>query len=166
MKSRSFPLVLVVLVAALAGACRQPDGPLPAAEGDAPNRVGDLSRDILSVARGETTARQDFADDLRVFVEEKPEAIEAVDELARRTSESISGTEMSDQNAQQLAHHLWTAVAARELSERQVESLQNDLQSMLVSAGIPEATAQNVATQAGEVQRTVTDRRRRWYEFF
>jgi hypothetical protein len=61
---------------------------------------------------------------------------------------------------------LWLSVAARDISERQIESLQNDTQSLLASVGIPEERAQQVAVQVGEVQRAVTNRPRRWYEFF
>lgn len=73
---------------------------------------------------------------------------------------------MTEQAAQRLTHNLWLSVAARDISERQVESLQNDTQSLLVSVGVAEVRAQEVATQVGEVQRAVTDRPRRWYELF
>lgn len=159
------PVLILVLSCGLA-ACRQADGPLPTADDQATNRVGDLSRDLLSVARGDAQARKDLVDDLHVFLDAKTDAAPAVDELARRTSDVVAGKALTDQNAQRLAHHLWTFTAARDLSGRQVESLQNDLHALLVEVGVPEDNAVNVASQAGEVQKLVTDRGRRWYEFF
>jgi hypothetical protein len=157
------PLIVIVSLA-IAG-CRQADGPMPTTEGEVPNRLVDISRDLMSASRGDTQARQDLAADLRVFVS-KQEAVPAANELARRTSEVVDGKALNDQNAERLAHHLWTAAAAREMSQRQVESLQNDLHALLVSMGVPEDNALNVASQAGEVQRLVTTRERRWYEFY
>jgi hypothetical protein len=58
------------------------------------------------------------------------------------------------------------AAAAREMSERQVESLQNDMQALLISIGATESSAQAVAAQIAEVQKAVTSRQRRWYEVF
>jgi hypothetical protein len=52
------------------------------------------------------------------------------------------------------------------LSERQIETLQNDVQALLMSVGIAEENAQQVAAQVGDVQVAVTDRPRRWYELF
>jgi hypothetical protein len=159
------PALILILSFGLAS-CRQADGSLPPAEGDVPNRLGDISRDLLSVARGDAQARQDLTDDLHVFLDSKDEAGPAVDELVRRTADVVAGKTLNDQNAQRLAHHLWTFTAARDLSGRQVESLQNDLHALLVEVGVPEDNAVNVASQAGEVQKLVTDRARRWYEFF
>jgi type IV pilus biogenesis protein CpaD/CtpE len=165
MTLRVLPSVLIVIVSLGFAGCRQTDGPMPTAEGEVPNRLVDISRDLMSVSRGDTQARQDLADDLRVFVTNR-EAVPAADELARRTSDVVAGKTLDDQNAERLAHHLWTAAAARDISQRQVESLQNDLHALLVSMGVPEDNALNVASQAGEVQRLVTTRERRWYEFY
>ena len=165
MTVRVFPSALIVVVSLGIAGCRQADGPMPAAEGEVPNRLVDISRDLMSVSRGDAQARKDLADDLRVFVE-TPVAVPAADELARRMSDVVEGKTLNDQNAERLAHHLWTAAAAREMSQRQVESLQNDLHALLVSVGVPEDNALNVASQAGEVQKLVTTRERRWYEFF
>jgi hypothetical protein len=40
------------------------------------------------------------------------------------------------------------------------------MQSLLTSVGVPDANAQQVAAQVGEVQRAINDRPRRWYEVF
>jgi type IV pilus biogenesis protein CpaD/CtpE len=165
MTLRVLPSALLVIVSLSIAGCRQADGPMPTPEGEVPNRLVDISRDLMSVSRGDAQARQDLAQDLRVFVS-KTEAVPATDELARRTSEVVAGKTLDDQNAERLAHHLWTAAAAREISQRQVESLQNELHALLVSMGVPEDNAVNVASQAGEVQRLVTSRERRWYEFY
>lgn len=166
MTSRIVSCALILAVSAFAAGCRQPDGPMPEATGEVPNRLGDLSRDLASVARGEEQARQDLADDLKVFVDQAPDAQPAVDELVRRTSAVVAGKPLNDQNAQRLAHQLWTAVAGREMSERQVETLQNEMQALLVSVGVPEERAVETASQVEEVQKLVTTRQRRWYEFF
>jgi hypothetical protein len=165
MTLRTLSPVLIVIVSLGIAACRQVDGPMPTPEGEVPNRIVDISRDLMSVSRGDEQARKDLADDLRVFVS-RQEAVPATNELARRTSDVVAGKTLDDQNAERLAHHLWTAAAAREMSQRQVESLQNDLHALLVSMGVPEDNAINVASQAGEVQRLVTTRERRWYEFY
>ena len=165
MTFRVLPSALFVIVSLSIAGCRQADGPMPAAEGEVPNRLVDISRDLMSVSRGDKQAHQDLAGDLRVFVN-KQEAVPAANELARRTAEVVDGKTLNDQNAERLAHHLWTAAAAHEMSQRQVESLQNDLHALLVSVGVPEDNALNVASQAGEVQKLVTTRERRWYEFF
>jgi hypothetical protein len=161
-------LVLALALAAaisLAG-CRQADGPMPVADGDVPNRLGDISRDLQSVAGGDAQARQDLADDLIVFAESRAGVRPAIEELARQTSEVVAGKTLDEQTAQRLAHQLWTAAVAREFSQRQVETLQNDTQALLVSIGVAEEQAQTVATRVGELQRVVSGRPRRWYEVF
>ena len=125
----------------------------------------DVSRDLQNVARNDASAPEELAHDLRRYIV-RPSAVPTVDELTRRTARVLPNTKLTDQTAQQLAHNLWVTVSARELSERQVESLQNDVQSLLMSTGMPEENAQPVAEQVGEVQRAVTERPRRWYELF
>ena len=61
----------------------------------------------------------------------------------------------SRSRTQRLAHNLWLSVAAREMSERQIETLQNDVQALLI-VGVAEEGAQQVAAQVGEVQSAVT----------
>jgi hypothetical protein len=78
----------------------------------------------------------------------------------------VSGLELPEQSAERLAHSLWTSIAAQELSERQIESLQTDMRLLLVSVGVTEASAEQVASQVGEVQQAVSARPRRWYEVF
>ena len=73
---------------------------------------------------------------------------------------------LDDATAQKLAHLLWLSVSARQLSERQIGSLQKDLKDTLTLAGVEESRAQPVADKLGEVQKATTENRRRWYQFF
>ena len=60
---------------------------------------------------------------------------------------------------------LWTAVAARELSERQVDALKDDMRNtLLTSVGVTQPDANLAAGRVGDVQNAVTLRTRRWYE--
>ena len=164
MKTRA--RVIVVILPLLLAGCRQADGPMPEATGEVPNRLADITRDLQAVARGDAQARQDLADDVTVFVDADGEPRMAVNELSRRTAEVVTGSRLSEQSAERLARQLWTAAAGRELSQRQVETLQGEMHALLVEIGVPEDRAENTATQVGEVQRLLTDRPKRWYQLF
>jgi hypothetical protein len=167
MKSRA--LVVCCLAAALGAAgCRMSDGPMPTPTGDVTNRLDDLRRDLGDVVAGHAEARKDFADDLLVFVdiEEKPEAVAAINELSRQLTEVAAGTMLKESASPPLLRQVWTVVAARELSEKQVTQLQADMKATLTSLGVAEPAAQSIANQVGTVQKAVTDRQRRWYEVF
>lgn len=166
MTSRATLSAVLLMALTMLSGCRQADGPLPVADGDRPNQIGDIARDLASIARGEVAAQTDLADDLRVFVDTIPAAVPVSAELARRTAEAVAGRTVTDQNLQRLAHQLWTVTAANELSERQITSMQGDTQALLVSMGIPDSNAQGVAAQVAEVQKVVNRRPRRWYEVF
>lgn len=156
----------IILVSALAlGACRQADGPMPPANADIQGELEDVRHDLQNIAKSDPAGPQDLADDIGKY-SRRATAIPAINELTRRTANVLVGKTVNEQAGQRLAHSLWTTVAARELSERQVETLQNDVQSILVSIGVAEPQAQQVAAQVGEVQKAVGDRPRRWYEFF
>jgi hypothetical protein len=147
-------------------ACRQADGPVSAPDANVQGELIDVGHDLEDIARRrDPEAPNNLAEDLRRYAR-RPTAVPAVEELARRTAGVVAGSTLTEQAAQRLAHNLWLAVAARENSERQTETLQNDTQSLLMSIGIPEGRAQQVAEQVGEVQRAVNDRPRRWYELF
>ncbi len=148
------------------GACRQADGELPTPGAVVQEELADVVRDLQSVATGrDSQALRDLADDLRKYAS-RPQAEPAVDELSRRAAAAVRGLELPDQAAQRMAHSLWASIAARELSERQVESMKNDMRLFLVSAGVSEANAELVSTQVGDVQGAVSARPRRWYEVF
>ena len=159
-------VVLVVIVGLSLGACSQADGPMPTPSEDVQEELVDVRRDLQNIASArDPRARQDLADDLRKY-SEVPEASSAVDELSQQAAAVLVGADLSDETAQQLAHSLWLSVAAVELSERQMEALQSDVVSLLMTEGIAEEDAQQVAAQIGEVQGAVATRPRRWYELF
>jgi hypothetical protein len=158
--------LLVVIATITSAACRQADGPMPTPSETYKEELVDVARDLQNVATGrDPQGPSDLAADLRKYTD-KPAARTLVDELSARTAKAISGRELGDQDAQRLAHNLWVSVYAKDLSERQIESLQNDMQAHLISLGVGEEAAQQVAAQVGEVQSSVTLRPRRWYELF
>lgn len=165
MRSRA-RYVLIVIAGLSLGACRQADGPIPAPNQTVQGELVDVAHDLENIAKvRDPQAPKDLADDLRKYAR-RPSTEPAVDELSRRTAGILAGANLTEQAAQRLAHNLWLSVAARELSERQIETLQNDVRSLLTSMGVAEENAQRVAAQVGDVQGAVTDRRRRWYELF
>ena len=88
----------------------------------------------------------------------------ATAELSRRLGQALTGKTFKLADALPLAHTCWVAVAGRQLSEKQIENLQNEMKSQLMALGVDENQAQNVAAQVGAVQQAVTARHRRWYE--
>ena len=165
MKSR-VRYVLIVTVGLSLGACRQADGPIPTPSQSRQEDLVDLARDLENVASAlNPEAPLELADDLRKYAP-SPDEEPAVDELSERTVAALAGIDLTEQAAQRLAHDLWLSVAAGQLSERQVETLQNDVQSLLMAEGVAEENAQQVAAQVGDVQGAVTERPRRWYELF
>jgi len=158
--------VLFVLPVLLSAGCRQADGPLPTPNQNVQDDLSDISKDLTYVATGyDPSASTDLAYDLRKYVTQES-AAPAVEELSRRAATVVANTKLPEQTAQRLAHNLWLTVAAQEMSERQVEALQNDTQSLLMSIGVQDTQAEQVAAQVGEVQRVSTRRVRRWYEWF
>ena len=165
MRSPACGLLIATLTLVLGG-CRQADGPVPNPSETYQEELVDVARDLQNVASGrDPAAPADLADDLRKYTD-KPAARALVDELSARTTKAIAGRDLAEQDAQRLAHNLWVSIYAKDLSERQVETLQNDMQAHLVSLGAAEEVAQQVAVQVGEVQNSVTLRPRRWYELF
>jgi len=145
------------------------DGPLPDDKaGEVANRLDDLRRDLGDVVAGNADGKQNFTDDLLVFVDvaEKPDAAPAIRQLAGQVADAVAAAKLAEPALPPLLRHLWVAVSARQLSERQVTTLQNDVRTTLNGLGIPEATAQAITNQVGTVQKAVTDRSRRWYEVF
>ncbi len=155
--------ILVSAALSLAG-CRQADGPLPPATGTVANELGDISRDLQNLASGNPEGPKDLADDISHYAEGTSGGPAAAAELSRRLGLALTGKMFKLAQALPLAHTCWVAVAGRQLSEKQVETLQNEMKSQLMSLGVDEAQAQNVASQVGVVQQAVTARHRRWYE--
>jgi hypothetical protein len=164
MRSPAF-FIVVLCATLLVSACRQADGPVPTPDANVQEELRDVTKDLQNVHAKDPQAPADLASDIGKYTDDPTER-PAVDELTRRVARVLPGSKLTEQAAQRLAVDLWAAVAARQSSERQVEALQNDVQSVLMSVGIPEPEAQQVAAQVGDVQRAVNDRPRRWYELF
>jgi hypothetical protein len=158
--------VLLIAMLSIVLGCRQADGPVPTPTENHQKELVDVARDLQNVASGrDPNGPVDLAQDLRKYTD-KPAARPLVDELSARTVKALQGRDLADQDAQRLAHNLWVSVYAEDLSERQVETLQNEMQSLLMSLGVGEEAAQQVAAQVGEVQGSISVRPRRWYELF
>jgi hypothetical protein len=155
---------LIVIFALSLGACRQADGPLPPTTGTVPNELGDISRDLQNLANGNPDGPKDLAEDIGHYAEGTDGGQAAAAELSRRLGEALTGKTFKLAQGLPLAHTCWVTVAGRQLSEKQVEDLQNEMRSQLMSLGVAEPQAQNVAAQVGVVQQAVTARHRRWYE--
>jgi hypothetical protein len=161
-------LAVLSVVACVAAGCRMADGPMPMPGGEDLNRLDDLRRDLGNVVAGHAEAKQDFTDDLMVFVKSgtKPEASAAITELTRLIAEAAAASQLKEGSLPPLLKQVWTAVVARELSEKQVTALQADVKTTATGLGIAEPTAQSISNQIGTVQKAVTDRQRHWYEVF
>ena len=155
---------LIVVFALSFVGCRQADGALPATTGTVPNELGDISRDLQNLASGSPDGPTDLSDDLSHYAEGTNGGPAAALELSRRLGQALSGKTFKLADAMPLAHTCWVAVAGRQLSEKQIENLQNEMKSQLMMLGVDEPQAQDVAAQVGVVQQAVTARHRRWYE--
>jgi len=139
---------------------------MPAPNAVVQEELTDVARDLQNIAGSrDPQAPSDLASDLRKYAK-RLAAEPLVDELSRRAAGAVTGLDLPDQSAQRLAHSLWASIAARELSERQIEGVQNEMRLLLVSIGVTEPNAQLVAAQIGDVQVAVSARPRRWYELF
>ena len=156
--------VLVVVLALSFAGCRQADGALPPATGTVPNELGDISRDLQNLASGDPDGPKDLGDDLSHYAEGTNGGPAATVELSRRLGQALTGKTFKLADVMPLAHTSWVAVAGRQLSEKQIENLQNEMKLQLTMLGVNEQQAQEVAAQVGVVQQAVTARHRRWYE--
>ncbi len=145
-------------------ACRPADGQLPPATGTVPNALGDISRDLQNLASGKPEGPKDLSDDISHYAQGTTGGEAAAVELSRRLGEALTGKTFKLAQALPVAHTCWVAVAGRQLSEKQIENLQNEMKSELMSLGVSDPQAQTVAVQVGVVQQAVTARHRRWYE--
>ena len=151
------------LAISLAG-CRQADGPMPEATESVANELGDISRDLQNVAYQSPSGPQDLSDDISHYAQGTNGGEAAAQELARRLAQALMGKMFKVAQAMPVAHTAWIAVAARQLSQQQIENLKNEMKSELVALGVNEQQAQSVADQVGVVQKAVSARQRRWYE--
>jgi len=167
MTSRVFIMLCLAATFASAG-CRMSDGPMPMPSGDDSNRLDDLRRDLGDVVGGNPEGAKNFTDDLMVFVDvgAKPDAVPAITQLGRQLTEAAAAAQIKEAAAPPLLRQVWTALAARDLSEKQVTQLQAEIKTTLTGLGVAEPAAQGIANQVGTVQKAVTDRQRRWFEVF
>jgi hypothetical protein len=155
--------LIVIFTLSLAG-CRQADGAMPEATESVANELGDITRDLQSAAYRNPSGVQDLSDDISHYAQGTNGGQAAAQELARRLGEALEGKMFKVAQAMPVAHSAWVAVAARQLSEQQVEGLKREMKSELMALGVEERQAQSVADQVGVVQQAVTARHRRWYE--
>jgi hypothetical protein len=145
-------------------ACRQADGPMPETTPETANELGDISRDLQNLATGKPDGPQDLADDISHYAQGDKDGEAAAAELSRRLGQALTGKSFKLAQAMPVAHTCWVSVAARQLSEKQVDNLKNEMKQELMALGVNEQQAQGVADQVGVVQQAVTARHRRWYE--
>jgi hypothetical protein len=154
----------ILILAVLISGCRQADGPTPEATESVANELGDISRDLQNVAYQNSTGVQDLTEDISHYAQGTNGGEAAAQELARRLGQALTGKMFKVAQAMPVAHTAWLTVAARQLSEQQIENLKSEMKSELIALGVDEQQAQSVADQVGVVQQAVTARHRRWYE--
>ena len=137
---------------------------MPESTATTPNELGDISRDLQNLATGDPSGPKDLADDIGHYAEGTNGGETAAAELARRLGVALTGKTFKLAQAMPVAHTTWVAVAGRQMSEKQIENLQTEMKSELMTLGVSEQQAQSVADQVGVVQQAVTARHRRWYE--
>jgi hypothetical protein len=145
-------------------ACRQADGPMPPTTDSVSNEIGDISRDLRTLAGGSSDAANDLSADISHYAEGTNGGQAAAVELSRRVGDAVTGKSFTVEQALPVAHTCWVAVAGRQLSEMQVDDLKGQMKSQLLALGASESQAQLAADQVGVVQQAVTQRHRRWYE--
>ena len=154
--------VLVPMMLGVVG-CRQPDGEIPPPTEEQMNQIGDIARDLQNVAAGRPKARLELADDLYNLADPSPPR-DLADRLSDALEAALAGRALSEAATRQVADLLFVVSRVRQLSERQIDQMANDLEAALVSAGANEDQARAAAAAAHEVQTTMTVNRRRWYE--
>jgi hypothetical protein len=161
---RQIACVLMLVVAVSLAGCRQADGPMPEATESVANELGDISRDLQNVAYQNPSGATDLSEDISHYAQGTNGGEAAAKELANRLAQALAGKMFKIAQAMPVAHTAWVAVAARQLSQQQIESLKNEMKSELMALGVNEQQAQSVGDQVGVVQQAVTARHRRWYE--
>jgi hypothetical protein len=162
--NRVVPVIVAVVLLGISG-CRQPDGSMPKPDEEQVDRIQDLSRDLQNLASGNADAPKELGDDLTI-ISRMPVPEARVQELVQALQASLRGKALPDEAAKRLAENLFVVMSARQLSDRQIQSLQMDITNQVKALGADEAAATQVATVAGSLQAEVRTRRRRWYQWF
>jgi transcriptional regulator NrdR family protein len=163
--NRIGPVIAVTITMLGAAACRQPDGTMPMPDEEQVDRIEDLSRDLQNVAARNETAPQELAEDLEV-IGRMPVPRERVQELVQALQTSLQGKTLSDDAAKKLAESMFLVMSARQLSDRQIETLQTEVTTQVKALGADEAAATSVASATGRLQEDIRGNRRRWYQWF
>ena len=153
--------VCALLLTTLTG-CRQPDGTMPAPQGEQNNRIDDISRDLQNVARNDSNAPAELLDDL-TYLEAVPRPPERLKELADGLSEALRGAKLPDAEAKRVATLVFEMVAARDLSEAQIAQIGTDLREALVKLGSTPQAADRVSSAGSALASEVTENKKRWY---
>ena len=149
------------LLLTIAG-CRQPDGTLPAPQGDQTNRIQDISRDLQNLAAKDANAPSELYDDL-TYLEATPRPEPPLRELSQALASALGGTKLSDEDANTIANHLFVAVSGRDLSEAQVQKVGDDLRASLVEVGANPQAAERAAVATTALAGEVSENKKRWY---
>ena len=159
---KRLPTLVLFAVAAMLTGCRQPDGAVPAPQGESVNKTEDIRRDLLNLAAGDRAARQDLQVDLANLTGDgTPEHL--AEQLSSDLEVALRGIQLTDEDSKQLAGSLYVVLAGRELSERQIELLRNQVTAHLADAGVDAEAAARVGEAAEQVQQAVGRNRRRWW---
>ena len=153
----------MAVASSLALGCQQREGPVPERDSQTSNRLNDMKRDLENVAGGDRAAPGEFIDDLGVFTESEPE-LQAVRVMGRRVASVVSAKALAEETIVKLLDELWLAAAGREFSQRQQDTVREDIRALLMSAGVEAGAVESIVSQVGEVQGAVSRRSRRWYE--
>jgi hypothetical protein len=157
-------LALVLLLAAGAAGCRQPEGTIPTPQGEQANKVGDIARDLMAVARREPDAAMNLADDLGSLTPAPPPAV-LLQDLTSRLNDALGGSGIDENATAALARALFVTIEADDLNVPQITALQEDISRSLAAAGVSAEKAQPVADAVQEIQSAVTQNRRRWWHW-
>ncbi len=158
-------MAMVVALALGAAGCKQADGPLlDAATPDRVGDMGDIGKDLMAIQAKDPSGAPDFIEDLSKLCPEKA-GEEPSRKLATQVASAVqAGGKLTMPDAVKLGTALWQTVAAREISLSQAKALRKDVNQILTSAGA--ADTDPVLDQMAVVQKAVTRRQARWYEFF
>jgi hypothetical protein len=162
MLKRSYWCALCVVVLVVAG-CRQPDGQIPQPSTEEQNEIGDVSRDLLNVARGDAQATQELSDDLGNFTPFDA-AIRLAPQMGVRLARALSGRTVTDQQARAISEQLFVVFKANTLSVRQITTVQDALRMHLAQIGTPERDIASVLDQVAAVQAAINESPKRWWQ--
>lgn len=161
MRSTARAAAALMIVLAAAG-CRQPDGAVPAPQGDQTNRIEDISRDLQNVANRDANAPAELLDDL-TYLEPVPRPPAQLKEFADSLAAALGGAKLPDPEARQMATLVFQLVAARDMSEAQIEQVATDLRELLVKVGAMPQPADRAAAAGSALAGEVTQNQKRWY---